>query len=107
MTTTAYEIPLQATPQTLTISLAGVTYQLRVLWNFIAAAWVVDLMDDLGNPILSGLLPLITGADLLEQFGYLNLGGQLIVQTDNDTDAVPTFDNLGANGHLYFVVVTP
>jgi hypothetical protein len=46
---------------------------------------------------------LVTGADLLEQFGYLDLGGAFIVQTDHDIDAVPTFANLGTAGRLYFV----
>ena len=103
MTTTAYEIPLQATPQTLAITLAGVQYKLTVRWNNINQSWVIDVADSNGNKILSGI-PMVTGADLLEQFGYLDFGGELIVQTDNDPDAVPMFTNLGDTGHLYFVV---
>lgn len=102
MTGTAFLIPLAATPQTFTITLAGVQYQMTVRWNFVAAAWILDIADSTGNPILSGV-PLVTGDDLLEQFDYLNIGGQLAVQTNNNVFAVPTFTNLGQEGNLYFI----
>lgn len=76
--------------------------KLSVKWCKPAACWVADIADINGNPIVSGI-PLVTGADLLEQFGYLRLGGQLLAQTDHDTDAVPTFTNLGKEGHMYFL----
>lgn len=102
-TQTAYEVPLQATPQTLAISLAGVQYNLLIVWNEQNNAWTIDILDVNGNPLVQGI-PMVTGADLLEQFGYLNFGGQLVAQTDNDITAPPTFQNLGATGHLYFIV---
>ncbi|KAA6459622.1 hypothetical protein DYQ86_16010 [Acidobacteria bacterium AB60] len=103
MAQTAYKIPLQATNQRFQISLAGVQYQMTVRWNAMNETWVLDLADQSGNPILSGI-PLVTGEDLLAPFGYLDLGGQLIVQTSNNTDAVPTFTNLGTLSNLFFVV---
>jgi hypothetical protein len=98
----AFEIPLSATPQTLSVSLVGVTYNLTVRWNDISRAWVIDLYDQ-NNSLLIGSIPMVTGEDLLAPYGYLNIGGQLIVQTDTDTLAVPTFENLGATSHLYFI----
>jgi len=106
MSVTTFEIPLIASPQTLSIVLAGVPYQLRVVWNQANGSWVMDIADTNGVPILQGI-PLVTGADLLEQFGYLNFGGSLIVQTDNAPNSVPTFKNLGDTGHLYFQVTNP
>lgn len=103
MSRTVYEVPLSANPQAFAISLAGVTYGLTVRWNAAAASWTLSIADANGNPILGGL-PLVTGADLLGQYGYLGIGGSLVVQTDHDTDALPTIDNLGAESHLYFVV---
>lgn len=100
---TAYAVPLQASNQTVQISLAGLTYQITVRWNATNEAWQFDLQDSSGNYILAGI-PIVTGMDLLSPFAYLNLGGQLIAQTSNDTDAVPTFDNLGSGSTLYFVV---
>lgn len=97
------EIPFTANPQSVQISLSGVVYRLTIMWNAEAACWVLDVADINGVPILSGV-PLITGADLLAQYEYLGIGGQMQVQTDNDTFAVPTFDNLGTLGHLYYLV---
>jgi len=103
MSSTPYLIPLQAMPQTLQITLAGVQYQLTVKWNDANQSWILDIGDSSANPIVTGI-PIVTGTDLLAPFAYLNFGGQLIAQTTNDTDAVPTFENLGTAGNLYFLV---
>jgi hypothetical protein len=104
VTQTPFEIPLQPTPQNLTITMAGVQYNLYVYWNAQSVCWMVDIADVNDNPIVNGIA-MVTGADLLEQFGYLGFGGQLIAQTDSDLTAPPTFQNLGSQGHLYFVVL--
>ena len=100
---TAYEIPLSANPQTLSVNLAGAYYNLTVKWNAQNTSWVLDIADSNNNPLVQGIA-LVTGADLLEQYAYLGIGGQLQVQTDSDTFAVPTIDNLGTDSHLYFIV---
>jgi hypothetical protein len=102
---TPYIIPLIPAPQTLSVTLGGNQYNLRVLWNNAASCWVLDIYDASNNPVVLGIA-VVTGVDLLRQFGYLNFGGQLIAQTDFDTLAVPTADNLGTNGNLYFVVAS-
>jgi hypothetical protein len=103
MSSLVYEVPLQSgTPQTLSISLAGVTYNLTLTFNTVAQSWTLDIDDSSGNPLVHGI-PLVTGADLLAQYGYLNFGGQLFATTDFDPTAPPTFNNLGQTGHLYFV----
>lgn len=101
--TTAYEIPLSAEPQTFNITLAGVTYGFTVRWNVPNSSWIIDIADASGNAIISGI-PMVTGVDLLEQYGYLSFGFQLIAQTDNSPDTVPAFDNLGSTAHLYAVI---
>jgi hypothetical protein len=100
--TTAFEIPLSSEPQTFNIPIAGTTYGFTIRWNVPNATWMIDISDASGNPILSGI-PMVTGADLLEQFGYLEFGFQLIAQTDNSPDTVPAFDNLGTTAHLYAI----
>lgn len=100
--TTYYEIPLSPQPQTFNIALAGVTYGFTVRWNVPNASWVIDISDASGNPLVSGI-PMVTGADLLEQYGYLGLNFALVAQTDNSPDTVPTFDDLGTTGHLYAI----
>lgn len=101
--TTYLEIPLSPQPQTFTIPVAGTTYGLTVRWNVPNDSWILDIADVSGNPIVSGI-PMVTGSDLLEQFGYLSFGFSLVAQTDNAPDAVPTFDNLGTTGHLYAIL---
>lgn len=100
-----YEIPLSPEPQIFNITLGGTEYQLMLYWNAFAACWMLDIADSTGaTKILSGLT-LVTGADLLSQYPYLNFGGQLIAQTDGDIYTPPTFDNLGTTGHLYFITL--
>ena len=101
-TTTIYEIPLQpGVPQTFAVVLNGVTYNMTLRWCDPNQAWTLDIADASGNALVSGIA-LVTGADLLEQYGYLGIGGRLFVQTDNNADAVPTLANLGIAGHLYW-----
>ena len=101
---TAFQFPLIPTQQQMSISLANVLYNLRVYWNDsqLAQCWMIDISDNQGNPIVTAI-PMVTGTDLLAQYPYLDFGGQLIVQTSSDTDAVPTFSNLGTDGNLFFV----
>lgn len=99
---TYYEVPLIASPQTLSIALGAATYNLRLTWNVPAQVWVLDVADDGSVPIINGI-PLVTGADLLAQYAYLGLGGGLVALADTDPYAAPSFSNLGNEGHLYFV----
>jgi hypothetical protein len=100
-----YEIPLSSEPQYFNIALAGVQYQFTLQWRNapVAGGWFLDIADSQGNKILSGI-PLVTGGNLLEQYAYSGIGGELWVQSDLDAAAVPTYDNLGTTSHLYFVI---
>lgn len=101
------EIPTQpGRPFTERVSLLGVTYTLIFNWHIVQQCWVVDFYDEAGEiGILLGM-PLVTGCDLLEQFGYMPLGAQTILTAMTigpglPPDTVPTFRNLGIDGHLY------
>lgn len=100
--TTIYEVPLSPQPQKITISLNSAQYVLSFVWNNYSNIWIMDILDANRNPIAQGI-PLVTGSDLLGQFNYLQIGGGLNVQTDHNTNAVPTFDNLGIESHLYWL----
>jgi hypothetical protein len=102
-TQTVYEIPLLAQAQTLSIKINGVTYKLTVRFNTKSNAWNLDIASAAGKNIVTGI-PLVTGADLLDQYKYLNLGGKLVAQTDGSLTAVPTFTNLGSKSHLFLIV---
>lgn len=104
---TVFEVPTTpGTPQQFTITMQGVTYTLRLHWCDPGSVWVLDIMDENQVPILQGV-PLVTGADLLGQFSYLNFGGMLVVQSDPEKEVPPDFDGLGSTGHLYFVIPDP
>lgn len=100
---TVFEIPLVSAPQALQVSLVGVAYTLTLYWCWPIQCWMIDLALSSTNVYLVRGAALVTGADLLAQVTYLGIPGQLIVQTDTDTLAQPTFDNLGQTAHLYFV----
>jgi uncharacterized protein DUF6983 len=105
---TPHEIPTVPAAQKMTIPLGGTTYILRLMWCISAACWVLSISDVDDNLIVGGIF-LVTGADLLEQYDYLGIGGvgnKLIVQSDNDPTLVPSYTTLGLTGHLYFVTPT-
>ena len=88
------------------ISLGDATYNLRFFYaDTDEGGWMMDMSDDSGNAIVCGI-PLVTGADLLEQYEYLGIGGALYVRTDGDPGAVPAFGNLGTTAHLYWELAT-
>lgn len=97
-----FEIPLSPASQSFQITMNNVVYMLVVVWNGAANCWVLDINDGSGNGLIQGI-PLITGVDLLAQYEYIGIDGQLFVQTDGAPDEVPTYANLGSAGHLYFV----
>ena len=100
-----YKIPLTPTPQTFNINLADREYRLTVRWNAAIGgeSWWLDIATpDRGEPILSGI-PIVTGVDLLGQYEYMNFGGALVCYSGS-SDAIPTFDNLGTENELLFVV---
>lgn len=100
---TLFTIPLDPIPQTFAISLGGIDYNMTVKWNDSAdAGWQMDLSDvNTGESIVAGI-PLITGRNLLDGLEYLGIEGEFWVYTEGGGDAVPTLENLGSDGNLYF-----
>ena len=68
--------------------------------------WILDIYDDVEKPMVRGI-PIVTGADLLQQFEYLGFGGMLLVwSTEGPWHTIPDFDALGTNSNVYYVPVT-
>ncbi|MGY0790965.1 phage baseplate plug family protein [Azospirillum argentinense] len=102
---TAFEIPTSPQAQRMTVMLGATLYQLSLNWNAAASCWVMDIADQNGVGLAQGV-PLVTGGNLLEQVGYLLIGGAgaaVLVQSDNNPDLVPAYDTLGLTGRLYFI----
>lgn len=103
MAPTFTRIPLLPQAQKFTIALAGTVYNMRVTYNAAAeGGWTLDIGDANGAVLIAGI-PLVTGADLLQQHRHLGIGGSLFVTTDRNTGDVPTFDGLGVTSQLHFV----
>jgi len=98
---TIEEIPLTADNQQFSITLAGTTWQVRILWR--GSCWVMDLQDERGEALVSGL-PLVTGVDLLAQYAWLQPGIKLIVVCDANGQDYPTQTDLGSSSHLVVIM---
>jgi hypothetical protein len=100
-----FEIPLDVgTPQQFSVTLSQVDYLMTLRYrNVDEGGWILDIADTSGNSIVEGI-PLVTGCDLLEQYKHLGFAGELRVQTTSNSGAVPTFENLGDAGKLYWVI---
>lgn len=96
-------IPLLNIPQDFLITLANRELRLVTKWNpSDEGGWVLDIHDgETDTSIIAGI-PMVTGADLLEQYEYLGLNGKLVVFTDGAETQVPTLENLGTESNLYF-----
>ncbi|GHV49938.1 hypothetical protein FACS1894216_01230 [Synergistales bacterium] len=102
---TPYRIPLTPVPQTFSIVLGDVRYTINLYWSDAEQGkyWVIDILDaDTSEPIVKGI-PLVTGCDLLAQFGTLGFKGSLVAYVSG-SDERPGYDDLGGEGNLFFVV---
>jgi len=95
------EIPLTPDNQQFSIALGSQNLGIRVIWRD-AAGWVLDLLDDSDSELVSGI-PMVCGVDLLAQYPFFGIEGQLIVKSDDEDNEYPTKENLGIRSHLYFV----
>lgn len=95
------EIPLSPDNQRLVVTISGVNYLIQLIWRD-HAGWVLDLMDSSRGIIISNL-PLVTGADLLDQYAFLNLNFGLIVHCDESTQPYPVKTDLGIGSHVYVI----
>lgn len=104
--TAVFEIPVSPRPQRFRITLAGEEFIFRLTWCDPAACWTLNISDQDDTPLVHGI-SVVTGVNLLEQFGHLLMGFGLIALTDHDVTAPPTFENLGLEGHLRAAVPAP
>lgn len=96
-------IPFSNVPQDFSITLANKELRMVTKWNASdEGGWLLDIFDGITDASIISCVPLVTGADLLEQYEYLGLGGRLIVYTDGDELATPTLENLGVESNVYF-----
>lgn len=91
------ELPLTPQNRAFSATIAGALYKIVIIWR--AGCWYMDLSDS-SDSLIAGSIPLVTGADLLEQYAYLGLGFALFVVCDADGQDYPTENDLGISSHL-------
>lgn len=106
------DIPVKPgrSPQRFRIELNGTEYTMFLRWSHVSNCWIMDLSDAGDAVKILGGIPIVTGTDLLGQFEYLGIAGgsklvALTIAVGHSPDEVPTFANLGTDGHL--ILVTP
>lgn len=107
-------VPVKPYPETnLKIDLDGEPYRLRVYWLAYDAAaqqvtgtdgkWLLDLSgENNGIEILS--ISLLVGVNLLEPFGYRELGGLVVSDIEGKLQD-PDFDGFGTRWKLIYIGV--
>lgn len=98
----AFPLPVSSSAQSFFVQLVNISYKITLRWNAVAIAWVMDIASQDEVPLVQGI-PIVTGVDLLAPYAYLGIGGGIIAITEGDQDKVPTFDNLGKGGDVFFV----
>lgn len=86
-------------------ALDGVTFQLTFRWSQRDGHWLLDLTDQEGGSIRSGML-LATGVPLLAglQDARRPAGELLVVDTTGASDLDPGFEDLGAPGARFVLM---
>lgn len=100
--TVIIQLPLTTdTPQSFTVQLGTVTYQVNLYWNDRSSVWLMDLFNPTTQaPIVTGLA-LTLGADLLAPY---SLGiGSLMVIDETGTHTEATLTSLGSTTNVYWI----
>lgn len=98
------EIPVEhgVPSQTLKVDLEGNTYNIRIIYNTRVGVWTLDLSNESGAPLASGVT-MVLGADLINQF---NLGiGALVMVEDGSTRLDASSEDLGSR--ILLIHLTP
>ena len=98
-----YQFNLSPKAQSLTTSLNGVSYKFTFVWNYTENAWVINIDDQYGIPLIYGIL-MVSDVDLLAPYSYLGIGGGLVAINDTSSDPIG-YSELGVTGQLYFVTL--
>jgi hypothetical protein len=74
------------------------------VWFSAMELWCITLKDSVTETLLINNMPMVTGQNLLDQFGYLKIPGTLLCYTTGDILTPPTLANLGVEAGLFYIV---
>lgn len=108
-----YQIPVtndfnQSFTTILPMSTGNIELGFFFAWNRIAGYWMMDVTDESGIKLITALPVLYAVgkyANLLEQFGYMGIGGLFVVPTSSDTNDSPGIDDWGTDFQLLWADV--
>ena len=97
------EIPLLAgeQDQISSITIADVTYTLRMLWNERFGYWSLSLLDDFGDAILTNI-KCVNNYPLVSRYQKTTFDGDLFFIHRGGKTYRPTFDDVGNNTYGLF-----
>lgn len=98
-----YQIPLSSGAQMFPIRLGDRNYRVTLLYRDAdGGGWFLDLERTYGSDALRGM-PLIVGVNLLEQYGYKQMGGALWCELPRrETTYEPSFVDMGQTLSLFW-----
>ena len=95
------EIGVQKKPHyTGTRVLDGNNYSLTFRWNTYTSKWYLDI-EGLNNTVSVNTIALVCGKDLLDRYGFYELG-QLWVIDNSGANEDPTYDDFGSRWTLEY-----
>lgn len=74
----------------------NINIKLKLRYNDLCADWTAEVIDNSTGKTLIDTLPLVTGVNLLEQFGYLNIGEAYVIPTTDTELMMPDNTTLGS-----------
>ena len=100
-----YEIPIDSKNQTFNIRLGGIKYRMVIRWNAEKdGGWFLDIYTVDKSALITGL-PLVTGANLLEQYKHVIPGALFLLSPA--TLLPPGKNTLGNDIKLYYSDAKP
>ena len=90
--------PNQSISTSLAVNGSVLRLQLDIFFNEISQIWMMDISDSQGNLLVSDV-PLLTGswpaANMLAQYGYMNIGSAYLINLGQVADDYPNANELG------------
>jgi len=98
-----FNIPFVNTNQIFRITLNGQNLIVTCVWNQELPTWVVSIQNANNQAYIVTGVALVTGVNLFMQFYYTGLSGDLVVYTNGNPGALPTFDSLGNETSVFYI----
>lgn len=93
--------------QTYTVTVSGdsrnITFIVEQFYNNIAGYWIINIYDKSKQPVVMDI-PLLAGQNLLEQYGYLNIGELYVINIGDQSISKPDDTNIADNFKLVWVL---